>query len=103
MLLAVSYRDVRHGRPWGAKLSEQRSLIRKDGNRTVRPSCDGEHQGRREPGSCGTVNPGEALLNVVTKDKRKMLKRLDQKVRGQVRRLRIPPAQLWHHRRRGAT
>ena len=37
------------------------------------------------------VNPGEALLNVVTKDKRKMLLRLDQKVRGQVRRLRTPP------------
>ena len=89
MLLAVSYRDVRHGQPWGAKLSGQRSLIRKDGNLTVRPSCDGEHQGRREPGSCGTVNSGEALINVVTKDKRKMLNRLDQKVRGQVQGLLI--------------
>jgi hypothetical protein len=49
------------------------------------------------------VNSGEALLNVVIKDKRKMLNRLDQKVRGQVRRFRTPPAQLAHHRRRGAT
>src|SRR5262245_56222206 len=32
-----------------------------------------------------------------------MLIRLDQKVRGQVRRLLTPPAQLLHHRRRGAT
>jgi hypothetical protein len=31
------------------------------------------------------VNSGEALLNGVTKAKRKMLNRLDQKVRGQVR------------------
>jgi len=34
------------------------------------------------------VNTSEALVNVVTKDKRKMLTRLDQKVRGQVQRLR---------------
>jgi hypothetical protein len=31
------------------------------------------------------VNSGEASLNVVTKDKRKLLNRLDQKVRGQDR------------------
>jgi hypothetical protein len=52
---------------------------------------------------CGMVNSGEALLNVVTQAKRKMLNRLDQKVRGQVRRLRTPLAQPTHHRRRGAT
>jgi hypothetical protein len=60
-------------------------------------------QGGWEPGSCGRVNAGEALINVVTKAKRKMLNRLDQKVRGQVRGLRTPPAQPTHHRRRGAT
>ena len=60
-------------------------------------------QGGWEPGWCGTVNSGEALVNVVTKAKRKMLNRLDQKVRGQVRRLLTPPAQMTHHRRRGAT
>ena len=65
------------------------------------------------------VNSGEALLNVVIKDKPKMLipgerhlscppwggsrVGLDQKVRGQVRGLRTPPAQLSYHRRRGAT
>ena len=78
---------MRQGQPWGAELPGQRSLIRQDGNPTVRSSCDCQHQRGREPGSCGRVNPGEALLNVVTKDKRKMLLRLDQKVRGQVRRL----------------
>ena len=66
VLSAVSYRDRRRGQPRGRKLSAQRSLIRKDGNLTVRPSCDGQHQGRWEPGLCGTVNSGEALLNVVT-------------------------------------
>jgi len=30
-------------------------------------------QGGREPGWCGRVNPGEALLNVVPKDQPKML------------------------------
>jgi hypothetical protein len=49
------------------------------------------------------VNTSEALLNVVTIAKRKVLIRLDQKVRGQVRRLRTPPAQPLSHRRRGAT
>jgi len=49
------------------------------------------------------VNSREAPINVVIKAKRKMLNRLDQKVRGQVRRLRTPPAQPTHHRRRGAT
>jgi hypothetical protein len=52
---------------------------------------------------CGKVNTCEALLNVVTKAKRKMLIRMDQKVSDQVRRLRTPLAQLAHHRRRGAT
>jgi hypothetical protein len=41
--------------------------------------CDSQHPGGREPGSCGKVNPGEALINVVIKAKRKMLNRLDQK------------------------
>ena len=49
------------------------------------------------------VNSRKALLNVVTKAKRKMLTRLDQKVCGQVQGLRTPLAQLLHHRRRGAT
>ena len=49
------------------------------------------------------VNSGEALLNVVTKAKRKMLNRLDQKVRGQVWGVVHPLAQMRHHRRRAAT
>jgi hypothetical protein len=34
---------------------------------------DFQHQRGREPGSCGLVNFGETLLNVVMTDKRKML------------------------------
>jgi hypothetical protein len=55
----------------------------------------------------GTVNSGEALLNVVIYDKpermRKMLSGLDQKVCGQVQGLRDPLPQMLCHRRRGAT
>ena len=32
-----------------------------------------QHQGGREPGSSGWVNPGKALINVVTKNKPKVL------------------------------
>src|SRR6059058_5162980 len=105
MLLAVSYRDVHHGRPWGAKLSEQRSLLLHGGRPQPRGhGRDSQHLGGWEPGSCGTVNTREALVNAVSDAKRKMLTRLDQKtVSGQVRRLRTPPAQPTHHRRRGAT
>ena len=64
------------------------------------------------------VNPGEASLNVVTKDKPKRLLQngdrrarrgaavksgLGEKARGQVRGFRTLPAQLLHHRRRDAT
>jgi len=49
------------------------------------------------------VNPGEAALNVVISDKRKMLIRLDQKVGGQVRVLLSQPTQMWYHRRIAAT
>src|SRR5438067_914416 len=79
MLLAVSYRDVRHGRPWGAKLSEQRSLLLHGGRPRPRgQGRDSQHLGGWEPGSCGTVNTREALLNAVSEAKRKMLTRLDQ-------------------------
>ena len=44
----------------------------------MRSSCDCQHRCGREPGWCGRVNPGEALINVVIKAKRKLLKRLDQ-------------------------
>ena len=64
------------------------------------------------------VNPGEASLNVVTKDKPKVLWQngdsrarlgaaaksgLGQKARGQVRGFRTLPAQMAYHRRRDAT
>ena len=51
----------------------------------------------------GWVNSGEALLNVVMSNKRKMLSRLGQKARGQVRVLFSHSAQMVHHRRKGAT
>ena len=43
------------------------------------PERDSQQQGGREPGWCGMVNPGEALLNVVMSNKRKLLNRLGQK------------------------
>jgi hypothetical protein len=45
------------------------------------------------------VNPGEVSQASSHKNKRKLLSRLDQTVRGQVRRLRTPPAQMSSHRR----
>ena len=61
-------------------------------------ACDSQHQWGREPGSCGLVNSGEALLNVVMTNKRKMLSRLGQKACGQVRLLFSQPAQVQDHR-----
>ena len=43
------------------------------------PDRDSQQHGGREPGSCGLVNPGEALVNAVKHDKRKLLNRLGQK------------------------
>ena len=43
------------------------------------PACDSQQQGGREPGWCGKVNIGEALVNVVMSNKRKLLTRLGQK------------------------
>jgi hypothetical protein len=80
VLPAVSYRDMRQGQPWGVKLSGQRSLLLHGGRSRPRGhDRDSQHPGGWEPGSCGTVNTSEALINVVTIAKRKMLTRLDQK------------------------
>jgi hypothetical protein len=48
------------------------------------------------------VNLGEALLNVVMSNQRKMLIRWGQKASGQGRVLLGHPAQMAHHRRKGA-
>ena len=42
------------------------------------PARDSQQQGGRDPGWCGMVNPGEALVNVVMSNKRKLLSRLGQ-------------------------
>lgn len=78
----------------GLKLWGQCSLIRefsiaglntKDGNESASGRCDCQPQGGRELGWRGMVNESEPLINVVNEDKRKrLMKRLDQKVRGQV-------------------
>ena len=44
----------------------------------VSPDRDSQQQEGREPGSCGLVNSGEALVNVVMSNKRKLLNRLGQ-------------------------
>jgi hypothetical protein len=69
----------------------------------VRSGCDGQHQGGRGLGWCERVNESESLINVVTKDKRKMLRRLSQKARGQVQVLLTHLTQMVRHRRRGET
>src|SRR5262249_54967633 len=48
----------------------------------------------------GKVNPGEVLSAPSPKNQRKLLNRLHQKVRGQVRRPRTPATQMTSHRRR---
>jgi hypothetical protein len=78
VLPAVSYRDRRRGQARGLKLRGQRSLIPGMASPDASPPRDLQHRRGRAPGSCGTVNPGEALLNVVMSDKRKMLLRLGQ-------------------------
>ena len=103
VLPVVSYRDVRRWQRRGAKLPRQRILTLRSGRESVSRHGDCQHRGGRDPGGGGTVNPGEASLNVVTKDKPKVLTGLGQKARGQVRRLRTPPAQMAQHRRRDAT
>jgi hypothetical protein len=69
----------------------------------VSPDRDSQQHEGREPGLCGLVNSGEALVNVVMSNKRKLLSRLGQTARGQVPPLSCRPAQLWYHRRKGAT
>ena len=44
----------------------------------VSPARDSQHQRGRAPGTCGTVNLGEALLNVVMSNQRKLLNRWGQ-------------------------
>ncbi len=55
------------------KLSEQCSLILKDGHSIERDGDDCQHQGGRELGSDGKVNRCESLINVVTTNKPKVL------------------------------
>src|SRR5262249_36974022 len=103
VLPAVSYREVRFRQRRGAKLPGQRNLLLREGGIDASRYRDYQHQRGREPGSGGQVNSDEAAINVVTKDKRKMLPRLGQKACGQVRGLLTLPTQMTHHRRRAAT
>jgi hypothetical protein len=63
----------------------QRSLIPRDGNPIVRRGCDCQHQGGRDQGLSGMGSTCKSLINVVKRNKPKVLVGLDQKVRGQVR------------------
>jgi hypothetical protein len=90
---------------------------RRGGRESVSRHGDCQHQRGRGLGWGGMVNPGEASLNAVIKDKPKMLLQngvsrarcgaaaelgLGQKARGPVRGLRTPPTQMLYHRRRDA-
>ncbi len=61
-----------------------------------------EHQRGKEPGLNSMVNICEPLRRR-HENKPKVLKGLNQKVRGQVRRLLTPPSRMSRHRRRGGT
>ena len=102
VLPAVSYREVRLRQRRGVKLPGQRILLLRGGGVGASRHRDYQHQRGRGPGSGGRVNSGEAVINVVTKDKRKMLSRLGQRACGQVRGLLTLPTQMAHHRRRAA-
>jgi len=67
---------------WGAKPPGQRNLSLRAGHSTVRSSGDCQHQGGWEQGWGGMVNICEPLLNVVTRNKPKMLTGLNQKGKG---------------------
>ncbi len=72
-----------------------------DGSASASRRCDRQHQGGRELGWCGMANICEPLINVVNVDKRKVLRRLNQKVSGQDQALLSRLAQTLHHRRIG--
>jgi hypothetical protein len=76
---------------------------RTDDSGSVSGRCDRQHQGDRELGWHGMVNRREPPINVVNVDKRKMLKRLNQKVSGQGQTLLSRLSQTLHHRRIGGT
>ncbi len=71
--------------PTVRELPGQRSLAPGGGHRPARRDDDCQHHGGRELGSMGRANTGESPINVVTVDKPKMLKGLNQKVRGRHR------------------
>ena len=64
--------------------------LRRSGVCFARNGRDCQHQGGRELGSGGRVNPGEPLVNVVMKSKPKVLTGLDQNGAGPVQGLATP-------------
>lgn len=66
----------------GCEASSTMSPHPMGGNQIVRSGCDCQHQGGRELGLSGLTNTCESLINVVTKNKPKMLTGLGQKARG---------------------
>src|SRR5438128_612036 len=78
------------------------------GNQSVRRDCDYKHQCSSGARADGMTNTCELLINVVIRNKPKMLRGLNQKVRSSVRRLPIsltqtqqPPAKRQRLTRRG--
>jgi hypothetical protein len=71
--LAAPYRDTRLGQLGCVKLPEQRSRSRKAGAETARRRHTCQHRGGKAPGLSSMVNICELLINVVTRNKPKML------------------------------
>ena len=84
VLPAVPYRGVRRRQRRGAKPSGQRILTRPDGRGTREPRPRLPAPRRSGARVDGMANPGELPINVVRTSKPKVLRGLDQKVRGQV-------------------
>ncbi len=80
------------------------AALSSDNNLSASNGCDCQHQGGRELGSSGMVNLRESLVNIVIRDKLKMLTSLCQKASGEARRF-LSPSPQTHicHRWKGET
>jgi len=87
--------------PTVRELSGQRSLALRGGHRPARRDGDCQHHGGRELGLMGRANICESPINVVTVDKPKMLRGLNQKVRDRNRSFALSCRRHNGHRRTG--
>jgi hypothetical protein len=78
VLPLVPYPDRRSEQSGGLTLRGQCSLTREGGAQAARGARDCQHHGGRELGRDGRANTGKPLLNVVMRNKPKVLRGLTQ-------------------------